>query len=107
VITLASILLIVTSLVGLTGTLLNSRPILAFYALFLWPSFVSMLTVGYISYRRSEFALDRKLNEKWSQDFDAAARLVIQAALKCCGYYNPLREFFLLRCKLYLDVIGA
>ena len=92
VITFASTLLILTSLVGITGTILNSRPILVFYSLLLWPSFVSMLTIGYIAYRRSTFALDGKLNQKWSQDFDAAVRLVIQTSLGCCGYYNPLRE---------------
>ena len=36
-----------------------------------------------------QFALDGKLNEKWSRGLDAGARLAIQAALRCCGYYNP------------------
>ncbi|KAF8575686.1 hypothetical protein K439DRAFT_1664947 [Ramaria rubella] len=91
-ITLASTLLLMTSLVGLTGTLLNSRAILAFYALLLWPSFISMLVVGYASYKREAFALDRKLNMAWSQRYDDLGRLIIQESLHCCGFYNPLHE---------------
>ena len=92
VITLASTLLILTSIIGISGALLNSRPILAFYTLLLWPCLISMLTIGYTSFKRSTFALDRKLNEKWSKGFDPGARLVIQEVLHCCGFYNALRE---------------
>ena len=65
----------------MTGTLLNSRTILAFYALLLWPSFVSVLVVGYASYKREAFSLDRKLNLAWSQWYDDLGRLVIQESV--------------------------
>jgi len=68
--------------VGLTGTLLNSRSILAFYALLLWPSFVSILVVGYTSYKREAFSLDRKLNMAWSQWYDDLGRLLIQESVR-------------------------
>jgi hypothetical protein len=91
-ITLASTLLIFTALVGLSGTILNSRPILAIYTLLLWPSLISILVVGYTSYKRYAFKLDHKLNLSWSQYFTPLGRLLIQGSLKCCGYYSPLHE---------------
>ena len=45
-VTLASALLLFTFIVGMTGTILNSRPILAMYALLLWPAFIALLAVG-------------------------------------------------------------
>ena len=92
VLTLASLLCIFASLVGLTGVLLNSRPILAFYNLLLWPCLLSLCLVGYTSYKRGALQLDRKLNQAWSQFLDDEERLRIQNSLKCCGFYNPLRE---------------
>ncbi len=91
-ITLCSILLLGTSLVGATGALLNSRPILAIYAILLWPSLISLLSVGYVSYKRTAFALDRKLNLAWSQWYTDLGRRVIQDALNCCGFYDALHE---------------
>ena len=91
-ITVAASLQIFTSLVGLCGVLLNSRPILAVYCLLLWPSFISLAVVGYASYKRSEFALDKKLNMAWSQWYNPHDRLAIQTSLRCCGYYNPLHQ---------------
>lgn len=91
-ITLCSILMLTSALVGLTGTLLNSRPILAVYAILLWPALISLLTVGYTSYKRSVFALDRKLNLAWSQWYTDIGRQVIQDSLKCCGFYDPVHE---------------
>jgi hypothetical protein len=91
-ITVAASIQIFTSLVGLCGVILNSRPILAVYCLLLWPSFISLAIVGYTSYKRSEFALHRKLNMAWSQWYNPHDRLAIQTSLRCCGYYNPLHE---------------
>lgn len=91
-ITLCSILMLTSALVGLTGTLLNSRPILAVYAILLWPALISLLTVGYMSYKRSVFALDRKLNLAWSQWYTDIGRQVIQDSLKCCGFYDSVHE---------------
>nr|XP_019049391.1 hypothetical protein I302_03177 [Kwoniella bestiolae CBS 10118]OCF28321.1 hypothetical protein I302_03177 [Kwoniella bestiolae CBS 10118] len=90
--TLASLLCIFTGLIGFTGVLLNSRPILAFYNLLLWPIVLSMCLVGYTSYKRGSLQLERKLNQSWSQFLDDGERLTIQNSLKCCGYYNPLHD---------------
>ncbi|TCD65782.1 hypothetical protein EIP91_002221 [Steccherinum ochraceum] len=91
-ITISSGLLLFTFLIGITGTILNSRPILAIYALLLWPAFASILAIGYTSYKRSTFALDRKLNFAWSQWYTALDRLIIQNALHCCGFYDSMHE---------------
>ncbi|OJT12994.1 hypothetical protein TRAPUB_10471 [Trametes pubescens] len=91
-ITLVSSILLLTFLVGISGALLNSRPLLAVYALLLWPALVSMLAIGYTSYKRSAFALDRKLNLAWSQWYTPRGRLVIQESLRCCGFYSALHE---------------
>jgi hypothetical protein len=77
-ITLAGSMCLVTSLLGLTGTMLNSRPILAFYNLLLWPTMIAILVVGYHSYRKQALNLDRKLNQAWSQFLDDAGRLRVQ-----------------------------
>ena len=92
VLTLASLLCIFSAMVGLTGVLLNSRPILAFYNLLLWPTLLSMCFVGYASYKRGNRQLDRKLNQTWSQFLDDEQRLRIQNSLRCCGYFSPMRE---------------
>jgi len=91
-ITLSASILIFVALVGTTGALLNSRPILAVYTLLLWPAFISMLVIGYTSYKRSTFSLDRKLNLAWSQYYTPLGRLLIQESLKCCGFYDALHE---------------
>ena len=92
--TLCASLLLLAALVGLTGTLLNSRPLLAIYALLLWPALISLLSIGYVSYKRSTFALDRKLNHAWSQWYTDAGRAVIQNSLRCCGFTDPTHEAF-------------
>lgn len=90
--TIAASILLFTSLVGTCGALLNSRPLLAVYTLLLWPSFISLAAIGYLSYKRSAFALDRKLNLAWSQWYNPTSRLIIQDSLRCCGYFNALHE---------------
>ncbi|KAL1659872.1 Tetraspanin family-domain-containing protein [Schizophyllum commune] len=91
-ITLAASILILSALVGFTGTLLNSRPLLAVYALLLWPALIALAAVGYASYKRATFALDRKISLAWSQYYTPLGRLLIQNALHCCGFYNALHE---------------
>jgi hypothetical protein len=91
-ITLAASIMIFTSLVGISGVFLNSRPILATYTLLLWPALTSLLAVGYVSYKRSTFSLDHKLNLSWSQYYTPLGRLLIQNSLRCCGFYSPLHE---------------
>jgi hypothetical protein len=51
VITLASSIPLFTASMVATGALLNARPILAVCALLLWPTFISILAIGYISYK--------------------------------------------------------
>ena len=90
--TLCGSILLLTAFVGTSGTLLNSRPILAVYALLLWPAFASILAIGYLGYKRATFSLDRKLNHAWSQYYTPLGRLIIQNSLKCCGFYDALHE---------------
>ncbi|KAK0487119.1 tetraspanin Tsp2 family [Armillaria novae-zelandiae] len=91
-ITLAASILLLTAMVGLTGALLNSRPILAMYTLLLWPALIAMLAVGYTGFKRATLSLDRKLNFSWSQYYTPLGRLLIQNSLRCCGFYSPLHE---------------
>lgn len=91
-ITLAASIMTFTALVGISGVFLNSRPILAAYAILLWPALASLLAVGYISYKRAAFSLDHKLNLSWSQYYTPIGRLLIQDSLRCCGFYNALHE---------------
>ncbi|KAF8964333.1 Tetraspanin family-domain-containing protein [Flammula alnicola] len=91
-ITLAGSILLFTSLIGITGTLLNSRPILAVYALLLWPAMLSLLAVGYTSYRRASLSLDHKLNFSWSRYYTPLGKRVIQDSLQCCGFYSSMHE---------------
>ncbi|KAJ7644634.1 tetraspanin Tsp2 family [Roridomyces roridus] len=91
-ITLAGSILVFTALVGFSGVLLNSRPILAVYTVLLFPAFLSVVAIGYVGYKRTTFALDQKLNLSWSQYYTPLGRLRIQDALHCCGFYSPLHE---------------
>ncbi|KAG8743505.1 hypothetical protein FRC10_011896 [Ceratobasidium sp. 414] len=77
-ITSASLILLATSIFGICGTLLNSRPLLAMYCVLLWPSFIGMLVVGYSAYRRAAFALPNKLDQAWSQKWGDEDRMILQ-----------------------------
>jgi hypothetical protein len=90
--TLTGSLLVFAAFIGMTGVFLESRPLLAIYAIFLWPGLISMVAVGYVTYKRSTFALDHKLDLAWSQWYTSQGRLLIQDALHCCGFYDPLHE---------------
>jgi hypothetical protein len=78
------------SLVGITGTLLNSRPILAVYVLLLFPAFLSFVSVGYVTYKKANFSLDSKISEAWHRWYSPGARTVLQGALGCCGWSGPI-----------------
>lgn len=91
-ITLASSILLLCFLVGISGTILNSRPLLAVYAILLWPAFLAIVIIGYAAYKRYAFSLDRKLNLAWSQWYTPLGRLILQDTLRCCGYYDALHE---------------
>lgn len=78
----ATSLVLMTSLLGLTGTLLNSRPLLAFYAILLFPCFVALLIPAYVAYKRAAFELDRKMNLAWSEWWDERVKLVVQNSVR-------------------------
>ncbi|EIW81481.1 hypothetical protein CONPUDRAFT_124605 [Coniophora puteana RWD-64-598 SS2] len=90
--TVAGTLLLFNAIIGGTGVLLNSRPFLAVYTVLLWPTFVSVCSVGYASYKRTVYSLSLKLNAAWSAEYTPAGRMAIQNALHCCGWFSPLHE---------------
>ncbi|KAH9480385.1 hypothetical protein JR316_0006983 [Psilocybe cubensis] len=90
--TLSASALLLTASFGIAGIFLNSRKILAIYTFLLWPAFLSILAVGYNSYRRSHLALDRKLDYSWSRFYTSLGRRMIQDALQCCGYFSSMHE---------------
>lgn len=71
-----------TSIVGVTGVLLNSRPMLALYNLFLWPCLMSTAIIGYTSYKRNAFNLSGKINQGWSEVWGDSGRLVVQNSVR-------------------------
>ena len=85
-------LLLLTFLIGITRAILKSRPILAVCAFLLWLTLASILAIGYVTYKRSSFALDRKPNLAWSQWYMTLDRLVVQNTLHCCEFYNLMHE---------------
>ncbi|KAF8488209.1 hypothetical protein F5888DRAFT_1591713, partial [Russula emetica] len=88
--TFSSSLLLLASMVGITETLLNSRPILAVYMLLLFPFFLSFVSVGYLTYKKANFSLDTKVSEAWHHWYSPSALTVLQGALGCCGWSGPL-----------------
>ncbi|KAI0036272.1 hypothetical protein K488DRAFT_41460 [Vararia minispora EC-137] len=86
--TFSSSLLLLASVFGFAGTLLNSRPILAVYVLLLIPAATSLVSVGYVSYHKSIYSLDGKLSEAWNDFYTPAQRALLQGALKCCGWVD-------------------
>lgn len=91
-ITLTMSAMVFTALVGIFGLFLNSRPFLAAYIILLCFGLLSLVMVGYASYRKVAFSLDHKLDMAWSQSYTTYGRLLIQDSLQCCGYYSPLHE---------------
>lgn len=89
VLLMGTLLLVFTSLLGLAGTLLNSRPILAFYALLLFPSLLTILIAAYTAFKRANFSLDLKLNLAWSEWYSADSRLVIQNSVSSRLHARP------------------
>lgn len=87
--TLLSILLLLAACLGGAGTLLKSRQLLALYTLLLIPSLIALLSIGYIAYKRANFAPASKISFAWSRHYTQAGRLVIQNSLGCCGLDDP------------------
>ena len=82
--TIASSCVLFASSVGLVGALLNSRPILTFYNILLWPSLLSTAIVGYSSYKSRVFNLSGKINELWTQSWGDYEKTLIQDAVRAC-----------------------
>lgn len=93
-ITVSSTLVVFTSVIGIAGTFLNSRPMLAIYTLLLWSDLVTILAVGYTAYKRVTFNFDRKLNLAWSRFYTLRGKQMIQDSFNCCGFYNAMHEPF-------------
>jgi hypothetical protein len=107
---IASSCVLFASSVGLAGALLNSRPILTFYNILLWPSLLSSAIVGYSSYKTCVFNLSGKVNEMWTQSWSDCEKTLIQDTVRvcsmhqsritnlvhlqlhCCGLYSPLHQ---------------
>lgn len=90
--TVASVVGVLTCLVGWAGILLNNRSFLAIYCLSTWITFLFLLIPGYLTYKRRAFNLEGKINAQWSQDLGSAGRLRLQNVLSCCGYFSPFVE---------------
>ena len=80
--TIASGCVLFASSVGITGALLNSRPILTFYNLLLWPSLLSTAIVGYSSYKSRAFNLSGKINQMWTQSWTDQDKTLIQEVVR-------------------------
>ncbi|KAF9533289.1 hypothetical protein CPB83DRAFT_890385 [Crepidotus variabilis] len=92
VITLSACFLVFTAMTGISGTFLDSRPILAVYTLLMLPNLILILAVGYISYKRVTFNLDSKLNLAWLRLYSVPGKQAIQDTLHCCGFYNSMHD---------------
>lgn len=90
--TIASILGVITSLIGWAGLLLNNRSFLAVYSLLLWVTFAFLVAPGYITYRKRTLNLEGKLSFSWSRLIGVGGRLRLQNQLECCGFYSPFVE---------------
>ncbi|KAF9300106.1 hypothetical protein BGZ74_008304 [Mortierella antarctica] len=85
----ASIVGLVTALVGLVGVLRENRIWLSWYNLMLWPVFCLYVSVGYIAFRREKNHLRNHLRDEWVHSYTRSQRLLVQRNLKCCGYQDP------------------
>ncbi|KAF8978725.1 hypothetical protein BGZ46_006207 [Entomortierella lignicola] len=77
------------ALLGLVGIFRESRLLLSFYSLLLWPVFGLYVSVGYIAFRRAKNHLRAHLRDEWVHGYTRKQRLIVQRNLKCCGYQDP------------------
>ncbi|KAK3808366.1 MAG: hypothetical protein J3Q66DRAFT_354615 [Benniella sp.] len=85
----ASIVGILSALVGLVGIFRDNRVWLSWYNLMLWPVFALYVSVGYIAFRRAKNHLRAHLKDEWIHSYTREQRLLVQRNLKCCGYQAP------------------
>lgn len=74
-------MMVLTSLIGFSGILLNNRPFLAVYTFLLWVCLGLMVAPGYIAYKQRTFNLEGKINLQWSRLLGTDGRLRIQDAV--------------------------
>lgn len=79
--TTAASMIVLTSLIGFSGILLNNRPFLAVYSFLLWICLGLMVSPGYIAYKQRTFNLEGKINLQWSRLLGTEGRLRIQDAV--------------------------
>ncbi|KAI1317060.1 hypothetical protein EDD11_009043 [Mortierella claussenii] len=86
---IASIVGLLSALLGLVGIFKEDRILLSWYNLMLWPAFALFLSVGYIAFRRAKNHLRAHLKDEWIHSYTREQRLLVQRNLKCCGYQDP------------------
>jgi hypothetical protein len=74
-------MMVLTSLIGYSGIVLNNRTFLAIYTLLLWVCLGLLVAPGYISYKQKTFNLEGKINLQWSRKLGTEGRLRIQNAV--------------------------
>ena len=79
--TVAAAFIVLTSLIGYAGILLNNRAFLAVYTLLLWVCLALMVAPGYMTYKQRTFNLEGKINSQWSRELGSDGRLRIQDAV--------------------------
>ncbi|KAI8638935.1 hypothetical protein BD408DRAFT_372696, partial [Parasitella parasitica] len=85
-VTAAGVICLLTSLIGFAAIILNNRPLLAVYNLFMWPCLGLIAAIGYTAYRKSKWNIEGKLSYQWHYTLDSSGRANLQANLRCCGY---------------------
>ncbi|KAG0292815.1 hypothetical protein BGZ96_003665, partial [Linnemannia gamsii] len=71
---------ILVALLGFIGIFAQSRKVLSWYTILLWPLFAMITSIGYICFRRSHVSLYQKLKFSWINEYTRDDRLVIQNA---------------------------
>lgn len=79
--TVAAAFIVLTSLIGYAGILLNNRAFLAVYTLLLWVCLALIVAPGYMTYKQRTFNLEGKINSQWSRELGSDGRLRIQDAV--------------------------
>lgn len=74
-------MIVLTSLIGYSGIILNNRAFLAVYTLFLWICLGLLVAPGYMTYKQRTFNLEGKINSQWSRNLGTEGRLRIQDAV--------------------------
>jgi len=84
--------MVLTSLIGFAGILLNNRAFLAVYTLLLWACLAFLVAPGYMTYKQRTFNLEGKINLQWSRKLGTTGRLRVQDAVSHYPFlpYHPL-----------------